>query len=360
MPKIRLLKEPGYIYDLLFIFVLRFNKQFLLNELNTNGKQSENIEYFDDLLEQFSDIPEDLYLFFHTLEHGRCFLTTQYLYPYKEQFTTTFNFKFFQNELLDKERLIRNLIRFYFCELSEEKLIECINSETAIFLCIKNSNYSDTEKSRLYEFFLDPEPYLQTLQFELMAKELMLSQYYKKNYQKILDVNNQNPFETLSENVKKLRDLSFIKKNNQNLYVSYCLISKYVINFFGIQEGAVFLLGYDYLSVVDLAKSKKELSLLDFGNALGEASRVKILELLLEREEVTCKDLEKIFSFSGSTAYHHITMMMKIGLVKTREEGKTILYSLNGKYFDAVIGVLSKFSKKHKDLNNSAYRLVKI
>lgn len=179
MPKIRLLKEPGYIYDLLFIFILRFNKQFLLNELNTNGKQSENIEYFDDLLEQFSDIPEDLYIFFHTLEHGRCFLTTQYFYPYKEQFTTTFNFKFFQNELLDKERLIRNLIRFYFCELSEEKLIECINSETAIFLCIKNSNYSDTEKSRLYEFFLDPEPYLQTLQFELMAKELMLSQYYK-------------------------------------------------------------------------------------------------------------------------------------------------------------------------------------
>ena len=179
-----------------------------------------------------------------------------------------------------------------------------------------------------------------------MAKEIMLSQYYEKNYQKILEVFNQTTFEILNENMKGLRDLSFLKKNNQPLYVSYCLLTKFTINFCGIEEGAVYLLGYDYLSVIDVARNRKDVNLLDLGNALCEESRVKILQLLLEREEVTCKDLEKIFSFSGSTAYHHITMMMRIGLVKTRNEGKTILYSLNRKYFDAVIGVLSKFSNK--------------
>ena len=49
-------------------------------------------------------------------------------------------------------------------------------------------------------------------------------------------------------------DLSFIKKNNLNLYVSYCLVNKYSINFFGVQEGAVYLLGYDYLSILDFVK----------------------------------------------------------------------------------------------------------
>ena len=64
----------------------------------------------------------------------------------------------------------------------------------------------------------------------------------------------------------------------------------------------------------------------------------------MERKEVTCKDLEKTFNFSGSTAYHHITILTKIGAVKIRNEGKTIFYSLNRKYFDMMRAQLKVFS----------------
>lgn len=202
MAQIRLLKEPGYIYDLLFIFYLKFNTKRCFDAFNINEKQSETIQYLNDILDQFSDIPENLFVFFHAIENGRCFMTTQYFNPYKEQFTTTFNFKFLQSELLDSDRLIRKLIRFYFYELSDEAVEECMNSKTAIFLQIKDSKYSFEEKSRLYEFFVTPEPYLQTLRFELMAKDFMLSQYYEKNYQKILKIYNETTFEILSENQK--------------------------------------------------------------------------------------------------------------------------------------------------------------
>ena len=121
----------------------------------------------------------------------------------------------------------------------------------------------------------------------------------------------------------------------------------YCINLFFIPEGALYILGYDYLSVLDFVKEQnKDVDLQGLGNALCEESRVKILLLLLEQKEVTCKDLERLFSFSGSTAYHHMTMMVRIGLIKTRNEGKTIFYSLNRKYFDTIIGILSKFSNK--------------
>lgn len=347
MTQIRLLKEPAYIYDLFFVFNLRFNPKLHINELENNENLSENIKYYNDIMDQFSDVPEDLFIFFHAIENGRCFMTTQYYNPYKEQFTTTYNFKFLLSELADKERLKERLIRFYFYDLPDEEVEACMRSNTPLFSHIKKSSYSGEEKSKLYEFFIDPEPYIQTLRYELMAKEIMLTQYYEKNYQKILEVFNQTTFEILNEEMKGYEDLTYIKKNNLVLYVSYCLITKFTINFIGIEEGAVYLLGYEYLSVLDIVKNlKKDVNLLDLGNAICEESRVKILQLLLEREEVTCKDLEKIFSFSGSTAYHHITMMMRIGIVKTRNEGKTILYSLNRKYFDAVIGVLSKFSNK--------------
>lgn len=107
-----------------------------------------------------------------------------------------------------------------------------------------------------------------------------------------------NKFEPYTGEKKGIKRFKFFKKYNQKLYVSYCLLCKYCINFFGIQEGILYLLGYDYLSVIDWAKGKKkEMNLQDFGSALCEESRVKILELLLEREELTCKDLEKLFGF---------------------------------------------------------------
>ena len=114
---------------------------------------------------------------------------------------------------------------------------------------------------------------------------------------------------------------------------------------FFIKEGAVYLLGYDYVSVISaIVKAKKTHSLEDLCGALSETSRIQILRLLLERKEVTCKDLEKIFNFSGSTAYHHITLLTKIGAVKVRNEGKTIYYSLNRKYFDIMRAQLKVFS----------------
>ena len=347
MTQIKLLKEPGFIYDLIFVFYLKFNTKLCIKKLENSDRDSEGVRFFNDILEQFSEIPEDLYVFFHALDNDRCFITAYYFNPYTDYFTSAYDFKFLQNELSDKERLIRNLVKFYFHNITDEELESCMKSNIRLFSHIKQSDYSDEEKSRLYEFFINPEPYIQTLQFELMSKNFTLSQYYEKNYQKILDIFNKTTFDVLSEQVKGLTDLSFIEKDKQKLYISYCLVRSECINLFVVSDGAVYLLGSNYVSILDFVKyGKKDIDIQGFGSALCEESRVKILELLLERDEVTCKDLEKLFSFSGSTAYHHMTMMLKNGLIKTRNEGKTIYYSLNNEYFDAIISILSKFANR--------------
>ena len=347
MTKIKLLKEPGFIYDLIFVFYLKFNTKLCIKKLENSDRDSEGVRFFNDILEQFSEIPEDLYVFFHALDNDRCFITAYYFNPYTDYFTSAYDFKFLQNELSDKERLIRNLVKFYFHNITDEELESCMKSNIRLFSHIKQSGYSVEEKSRMYEFFINPEPYIQTLMFELMSKNFMLSQYYEKNYEKILDIFNKTTFDVLSEQVKGLSDLCFLKENNQTLYLSYCLVNKFCINWVCIQGGALYLLGCGYMDILNFVKNGgKDVELQGLGSALCEESRVKILELLLEREEVTCKDLERLFSFSGSTAYHHMTMMVKNGLIKTRNEGKTIFYSINSKYFDAVIGVLSKFANR--------------
>ena len=88
----------------------------------------------------------------------------------------------------------------------------------------------------------------------------------------------------------------------------------------------------------------------EFGSALGEESRVRMLDFMLERKEITCKDLERTFNFSGSTAYHHLTILLRYGVVKTRNEGKTVLYSVNQTHFDAVVKVLKKYTTEGKTI----------
>ena len=105
------------------------------------------------------------------------------------------------------------------------------------------------------------------------------------------------------------------------------------------------MLGHDYLEILDEAiKNNPNHPLQDLCYALGEESRVQILDLLLTRSEVTCKDLERIFNFSGSTAYHHLTLLVRVGAVKIRNEGKTIYYSLNRKYFDMMSTMMKKYT----------------
>ena len=345
MPNIKVLKDPGFLYDLNYLFYAKFNTQLCVDSLADETKKESYKKYLKETLQHFGDISDDLYVFYHAIKNGRCFITTFYMNPYKDRFSTDFNFKYFKNLLSDTDGMLRNLIRFYLYDLSKESLEECFSSTEKLFACIKASKYSGEEKSKLYEFFINPTPYFQTLQYELIEKEILLSAYYKENYEIILKAHNQTTFETLSETVKDVGDLNFFKYDEQILYTSFCLLNKYQIRLFLVEEGAVYLLGCDYVSIISaLVKTEKKQPLEVICSALSETSRVQILDLLLERKEVTCKDLEKHFNFSGSTAYHHISLLTKAGAVKVRNEGKTIYYSIDRKYLNMLREQLKAYS----------------
>ena len=344
MPNIKVLKDPGFLYDLNYLFYAKFNTQLCIDELADETKKEAYKKYLKETLQHFGDISNDLYVFYHAIKNGRCFITTFYMNPYKDHFSTDFNFKYFKNLLSDTDGMIRNLIQFYLYDLSQESLEECFSSTEKLFAYIKASKYSGEEKSKLYEFFINPTPYFQTLQYELMEKEILLLAYYKENYELILEAHNNTTFEVLCENVKDVRDLSFLRETDV-LYTSFCLLNRFCMNLFFATDSVIYLLGFDYVSIISaLVKAQKKQPLEDLCGALSETSRIQILRLLLERKEVTCKDLEKVFNFSGSTAYHHISLLTKAGAVKARNEGKTIYYSIDKKYFNILREQLKVFS----------------
>lgn len=62
--------------------------------------------------------------------------------------------------------------------------------------------------------------------------------------------------------------------------------------------------------------------------ALGDANRLKIVEMLSDGEKCGCKLLEA-FEITQPTLSHHMKILSECGLVDTRKDGKWSHYSLS-------------------------------
>ncbi len=339
MTKLQLLHKPGYVQDLNYIFCLKF-----FNLENNSKYSSEEIKWMKDLIYRFGEVSDDLFLFYYIPPHQTpSFMTRFGMDTFRKHFLTDFDFGMFINDLSDTDKYVRNMITYFMNVLPQEKLEECYTSKDKLFSYIKETNFSWEIKSRLYEFFLKPEPFFQLLKLQLMEKEVMLADYYNENMQVILDAHNKLNYDKVVDCFVGRMGRSHFYGTNRVAYFSYCLLNNHLIKVYYFDDYDIFFLGTQYDDVIDDVNSKKDISLEKFGNAVSEPSRIKILQFILEQGEITCKDLERAFSFSGSTAYHHITTLVRIGLVNSRSEGKAVFYSINREYFKKVTELLNKF-----------------
>ena len=78
----------------------------------------------------------------------------------------------------------------------------------------------------------------------------------------------------------------------------------------------------------------KELA--EFYKVFGDATRVKILYVLLESEMCVC-DLAAILKMTQSAISHQLRVLKQMKLVKNRRDGKTVYYSLADGHIQNII-----------------------
>lgn len=78
----------------------------------------------------------------------------------------------------------------------------------------------------------------------------------------------------------------------------------------------------------------KELA--EFYKVFGDATRVKILYVLLESEMCVC-DLAALLRMTQSAISHQLRVLKQMKLVKNRREGKTVYYSLADGHIQNII-----------------------
>lgn len=91
--------------------------------------------------------------------------------------------------------------------------------------------------------------------------------------------------------------------------------------------------------------------------ALGDETRLNIVQMLSEQEMCVCEVLDRL-EMSQPAVSHHLKILKQAGIVKDSREGKWVYYSLNSSVFDNIFdgekgNVLEVYSKPLNEILQS-------
>lgn len=71
-----------------------------------------------------------------------------------------------------------------------------------------------------------------------------------------------------------------------------------------------------------------------FFRALANEERIEIVKLLKKNDEMAAQEVEKHFYLEQSTTSHHLNMLKRAGITKSRKDGRNIYYSIDEDEFN--------------------------
>lgn len=345
MENVTFSKEPGMLFDLLSLFLLRFNKQYCLEHFTNPAKPATDSVYYNNLLKEFSPIEDDFRIFFEFPESKKSFFSTYYIDPYiKDCFAGNYSFKNLQQMLMNVDEVARNLAEFYFKDRAEQAFENGEPNLNKIDRILQGSALKPGIQVGLYSFFIKPEVVLQKLVYALAAKNVELGIKYSDAENEIKHLQNTFNLEKAAKTLKAGQQNSIDILYFEKVAVSFVLKNKNCVRVDHGENSVNILLGIDYVDMIEyLSKQNESPDFELFGSAISEPNRIKILNYLLEEKEAPIKLIEQEFNLTGTNAYYHLSLMIKSGIVKTRNSGRMVLYSVNTAYFRALGVALAKY-----------------
>lgn len=351
MPNITFVDTPGKLYDLFFLFLLNFNKEQYLSDNPIRQVSPEEATHYTQFLDSYPAINEDLRVFFWLDDTGRSFLTHFYFEKCRSlMLFDEYDLSVIRKELSNVNQVKENMLLHYFPALTENEMVACKNSVSDVNLVIKSSNFSGDLKASLYNFFIDPNGVLQILRDELLEKSFIQELDCNRNLNTYQALRKNFDF-SLIENMlshNKRGDADF--SNLSEVYVSFCTYCKDMIYFSSIGDNTLFLmLGSKYETIISSLQNQEMFpDLKAFGQAISDANRVAILDLIYKNGKVTAKEVEQDRGLSAPNTYYHLSLMVKAGVLNSSNVGKTVYYSINNLYFRNLSEIALYYSKGGK------------
>ena len=343
--EIKYYHNPGFVYDLLFVFSSHYNYERHSAAYARFMDKEDAYNYIKGIDERFAPYPDELRLFFSLKDNGRGFMSSCYFTNLNGEQLRELDVKKLLAQLEDHESVVRKLIDFYFPGFSFSgdytQLLPVLSP------IIDQSKYDLTVKCDLYSFFVNPDKRIQALIYAIIDKERMLSEYYKEEYSKIIELQGNIVsadvfLDALAKHMRIDRIISY-----KAIPFTITLLHRYCIWIHGEETVDFVLVGYLYDYVLKSGKSANfEPDIKTFGEILSEPNRLEMLRIIKERVEVSQKDLERNLDLTGPTTYYHLSLMQKAKMLSVKNVGRYVYYSLNKEYFDKIIVRIKKLCEE--------------
>ncbi len=306
----------GIFHDMIYILTRHFNSPLQTKWIDLNN------------------VSETIRLFF--CNYNNSVFMEQFLENSLEELLKNENLQVIQDKIMDCENTVNSVKCFYFNDaldnftLNNYEFIRKISKNVAALDCPAEV------KTSLYSFFIEPTKVIHELMRTFLDLYSQISQMHQNHISTISRIQNEISDVNISEKLK------ILGRNTKKLFLAVCLLDSEYIKTVNLKDTAILFLGQEYKKSFELSN---DVSLKDFGYALTETNRLKILNMMNEFGEISIKDIEQELKLSGTNAYYHLSLMIKTGMVKTRNKGRTVFYSIDKTYFKTICSRLSIYYK---------------
>lgn len=326
-------RNPGLYYDLYNLLIMKLNiKAKWVRHVANAGHETKDIQYIESYMKQFPDPEPELAVFFYLKSRKA---SSYFLEVYKEELQKnpeTICLGHFLQHFSDIEKVKQEICSFYFGNQVNAQNI----SEMSRVIEADTSICNEKIKFYLLSFFARPQHFVDSLKSIFQEYDIRLQSLYDE-HQKVID------------NLKREIDVKQIKQGTESK-TGKALAEHDILNvsFVVINKNVVYIQKNNYIVGIDSSISiQNELNLqvnpASFGNAFGDATRVRIIQHLLREGELSSGEMAKRLGVALNTVTYHLELMTRAHLLCSRMQGKTTYYWLDIRACEKAADMLDKW-----------------
>lgn len=344
MQQARYAKEPGFVYDLIFIFVLYFNKEAWTKKFVNTDKGQEDIDFYNEILNKFPPFPEELKPFFYLRDDNGCMMNMKYFQSNLLMYFNGHGMDFLYNEINNASNMRHNLVNFY---IDPNISIEGSGNYSVYELSklLLKQDLPDDVKQMVMLSLMDIKVSCNKIIEIFMMVERVLEEYYREHYDMVVNLCNTVDKDMI-ENSFKIAENSEYKFEDMELEVSACLININLFRFSFMNSKTAVIIGVNgEEAMTSLSNRHNEVDVSLFGKILSDVSRIKVLQMLASEGELFTGEIAQELGTALPSAYYHLEMMMSAKMLHSRNKGRAVYYSINQNYFTVVLAEIMKLIK---------------
>lgn len=326
-------KNLGYLFDVCNIIICKTApREAWIRDYISHGNEEYDLRCIEHTLDRFNMVNDKLLLLSFKTHKTNSLLSSLFI-QYANAFYDAWSKESFVSYISDVNVLKQALVHHYLGDNVEpDNVLQRITSDSEIPVHIKYL---------LMDFFLFPDSFTQMFKDVLFDVFQEMDRYYNENLNIILECQESFNIEKLLDIDLPVKRIASWKKRLDTAYVSFSIFSKYQIAKDKAEKSGWLILGNEYKYYFS-EYTNLPVDVASFGNALGDKLRVKILELIVEKGEMTLAQLAKEMNVVNTIAIYHLDILKKENLLLHRYQGRQVFYCINvDQFLKATDGILN-------------------